>query len=261
MKHLILIICIGLCIWKFYEGFGIVEEFDTSESVGRSYVAQVTAGETVNRQGESVILKESPYYLIYFSGHFCPPCRQFTKSFRDFYREHYNSDYFQVLFVSCDRSERDMTKYMKEMPWPVLKFRGASSAVFMQSYLKKYIPHLELIDKNGQSIYSSAAPGMDVYRVLTSFKQMLFQMDASAQKQAVLREKVASAPAVSTRTAEEVRKFELSGTAGSGTSISAIINSEIYAVGDVIEDGISVKSIKRDEVVLLHNGKELTLKL
>merc|ERR1712039_667562 len=51
--------------------------------------------------------------LIYFSAHWCPPCRGFTPILKDFYEE-VKDDGVELIFVSSDRSKSDMISYMKE---------------------------------------------------------------------------------------------------------------------------------------------------
>ncbi|VDN51308.1 unnamed protein product, partial [Dracunculus medinensis] len=62
---------------------------------------------------------------LYFSAHWCPPCRQFTPfpkflvilnivlNFQDFY-EDVGDDEFDIVFVSFDRTEDDLKEYMAE---------------------------------------------------------------------------------------------------------------------------------------------------
>lgn len=52
---------------------------------------------------------------LYFSAHWCPPCRQFTPILKDFHAELKESDAdFEIIFVSFDRSESDLKKYLEE---------------------------------------------------------------------------------------------------------------------------------------------------
>jgi nucleoredoxin len=78
---------------------------------------------------------------LYFSAHWCPPCRQFTPVLKvcfiflfnfycqfvyclqDFYEE-LDGEKFEIVFVSFDRSEADLKAYMKEAHgnWCVIPF-------------------------------------------------------------------------------------------------------------------------------------------
>jgi len=53
---------------------------------------------------------------LYFSAHWCPPCRAFTPVLKDFYEEVTDSagEAFEIVFVSFDRSAEDLKSYMDE---------------------------------------------------------------------------------------------------------------------------------------------------
>ena len=61
---------------------------------------------------------------LYFSAHWCPPCRGFTPKLAEFYNNFRasNGDKLEIVFVSSDRSEKDFKDYFKEMPWLALSF-------------------------------------------------------------------------------------------------------------------------------------------
>lgn len=51
------------------------------------------------------------YVLVYFSAHWCPPCRGFTPMLRAFHEKHHKRLSFDVLFVSSDNSAAEMMSY------------------------------------------------------------------------------------------------------------------------------------------------------
>merc|ERR1719334_176986 len=61
---------------------------------------------------------------IYFSAHWCPPCRGFTPKLADFYKAVKKSkpDNFEIVFVSSDRNKDSFNEYFGEMPWLALDF-------------------------------------------------------------------------------------------------------------------------------------------
>ena len=78
----------------------------------------------VNAQGKKVetakALKGVKLIGIYFSAHWCPPCRQFTPQLVKFYQDcKKNKKSFEIVFVSFDNTAKDMSNYMTEakMPW------------------------------------------------------------------------------------------------------------------------------------------------
>ncbi len=91
---------------------------------------------------------------IYFSAHWCPPCRQFTPVLADKYRDIVKSGkQFEIVFVSSDRSQGDADAYFKEMPWKALRFseRGRKDALSAKFNVQG-IPTLVLLDEHGAVI-------------------------------------------------------------------------------------------------------------
>lgn len=87
-------------------------------------------------KGDQIQLVHKKYLFIYFSAHWCPPCRTFTPKLVDFYNKHYPAGDFELLFVSSDEDQRSMNKYMTEtqMPWLGLKLGNKNT----QKLKKKY---------------------------------------------------------------------------------------------------------------------------
>merc|ERR1712003_145397 len=59
---------------------------------------------------------------IYFSAHWCPPCRSFTPKLAEFYNNGLK-DNMEIIFVSSDRDEESFNDYFKEMPWLALPYQ------------------------------------------------------------------------------------------------------------------------------------------
>ena len=98
---------------------------------------------------------EKPKFTaVYYSAHWCPPCRAFTPKLVDWYKDfkakHAN---FELVFASSDKDETAMLDYMKEtnMPWPAVKF-GEKKAAGLEKFAADGIPYLVLIDENGKDL-------------------------------------------------------------------------------------------------------------
>jgi nucleoredoxin len=121
--------------------------------------ADKVAGKLVNAKGEAApsdVLSGKPYVLYYFSAHWCPPCRKFTPRLIDFYNNEGGGVDFELVFVSSDRSAKDMAAYMTEtgMPWWALAF-DAIAGSGLRSEGGPYIPALVLTDESGKVLSSS----------------------------------------------------------------------------------------------------------
>lgn len=94
------------------------------------------------------------YTALYFSAHWCPPCRIFTPKLVAWYNEfkpkHPN---FELVFVSSDRDEAAMKKYIKDtnMPWLVAKFDQRENPA-LQKFASDGIPYLVLIGPDGKDL-------------------------------------------------------------------------------------------------------------
>lgn len=95
--------------------------------------------------------------LLYFSAHWCPPCRGFTPKLAQFYNEVNASGHqIAVVFVSCDNSPAEFQGYYNEMPWLSVPFDNqAVRSQLGQQYGVSGIPALILVDKNGKSLRAS----------------------------------------------------------------------------------------------------------
>jgi len=90
---------------------------------------------------------------IYFSAHWCPPCRGFTPKLAEAYTKHLKAKGLEVIFVSSDRDNTAFVDYFKSMPWLAVPFnaRGVTDAL-SKKYSVRGIPSLILIDETGKLV-------------------------------------------------------------------------------------------------------------
>ena len=61
---------------------------------------------------------------VYFSAHWCPPCRAFTPKLAELYQEAQKEALpFRIAFVSSDRDEASFKEYHSTMPWPAIPLK------------------------------------------------------------------------------------------------------------------------------------------
>ena len=97
------------------------------------------------------------YVLLYFSAHWCPPCRGFTPELASFYSAHAAAKSFEVVFVSSDRSAAEHGAYYAEMPWLAVPFEDKDTkAALSEKYGVRGIPTLILLDKTGAVVTKAA---------------------------------------------------------------------------------------------------------
>lgn len=94
------------------------------------------------------------FTAIYYSAHWCPPCRLFTPKLVEWYNEFQpkHKD-FQLVFASSDKDEKAMLEYMTEtkMPWPAIRF-SQKKASGVEKFSADGIPYLVLIDEKGKDL-------------------------------------------------------------------------------------------------------------
>jgi nucleoredoxin len=107
--------------------------------------------------------------LVYFSAHWCPPCRGFTPVLAEAYNNHAAKD-VEVIFVSSDQDKGSFEEYFAQMPWAALPFEDKEK---QNNLAKKFnvqgIPMLVVLDGetgnqisvNGRADVSTAKGNLD----------------------------------------------------------------------------------------------------
>lgn len=123
-----------------------------SESVSEG-LAAVVPENLVDAQGNAVDRGRLADKLVglYFSAHWCPPCKKFTPKLVDFRDRH--ADDFEVVFVSSDRDEQAQLRYMEtyDMKWPAVKY-GPALQELAQRFGVRGIPTLIVLSPDGDVI-------------------------------------------------------------------------------------------------------------
>eukprot|EP00429_Kryptoperidinium_foliaceum_P010111 CAMPEP_0176001772 /NCGR_PEP_ID=MMETSP0120_2-20121206/300_1 /TAXON_ID=160619 /ORGANISM="Kryptoperidinium foliaceum, Strain CCMP 1326" /LENGTH=387 /DNA_ID=CAMNT_0017334333 /DNA_START=47 /DNA_END=1207 /DNA_ORIENTATION=+ len=93
--------------------------------------------------------------LLYFSAHWCPPCRRFTPMLVAMYNKLKETrDDFEIVFVSLDNKDSEFEEYASTMPWKCVPFEGMaeSRSKLAMKYGAQGIPHLVVISETGEII-------------------------------------------------------------------------------------------------------------
>lgn len=97
---------------------------------------------------------------IYFSAHWCPPCRAFTPVLAQWYKKQ-KTDAFELVFVSADSDEDSFKQYASTMPFPCLSFEnGGLKDRLEERFGVKGIPTLVTVDVDGTLISRDGRQGV-----------------------------------------------------------------------------------------------------
>ena len=131
-------------------------------------IAGAVKGNLVRLQNGNLIscydeeLAQKQIYGLYFSAHWCGPCRKFTPQLVAYYnqiaRDHPE---FELIFVSADKSADGMATYMREsgMPWPAIEYGKLANVGALQKYAGRGIPDLVIVDASGKVLADSYVSG------------------------------------------------------------------------------------------------------
>jgi len=90
---------------------------------------------------------------LYFSAHWCPPCRGFTPQLAGWYSSNLKAKGLEVVFVSSDRDESAFKEYFNEMPWLALPYSDrAKKDALSKKFKVNGIPALIILDADGKVI-------------------------------------------------------------------------------------------------------------
>lgn len=117
----------------------------------------IFGGKLTSKDGE-VATKDAvagkKHIMIYFSAHWCPPCRGFTPQLAKAYKDSpaAGKDVI-VVFVSSDKDEASFNEYYGEMPWYALPFADRDTkGKLSEKYSVNGIPSLIVLDDKGKMV-------------------------------------------------------------------------------------------------------------
>ena len=76
------------------------------------------------------------WIFVFLSGHWCGPSQTFTSTLVTTYKNVYNEikGKFEIVFISCDRSQSEFDSYYQEMSWKALSYSGKSESSVARSF-------------------------------------------------------------------------------------------------------------------------------
>lgn len=139
------------------------EETKKEETICLDTYKKLLGEKLVTKNGEVNTvdhLKGKSHVLIYFSAHWCPPCRGFTPKLAEWYKEFIKSEKgkkAEVIFQSWDKDNEQFESYFKEMPWVALPYKEVNT---FESWGISGIPTLVVLGPDGKIITKKGRNGV-----------------------------------------------------------------------------------------------------
>ena len=97
--------------------------------------------------------KDAQFLGVYFSAHWCPPCRGFTPKLVNFYEvANKEKKQIEIVFVSSDKSEGDFNEYFGTMPWLAVPFGKDAIDNLKDAFEIQGIPTFLVFNNEGKLI-------------------------------------------------------------------------------------------------------------
>ncbi|OMO80191.1 C1-like protein [Corchorus olitorius] len=156
------------------ERFAELAEIEKAKEAAQTLESILVSGDldfVLGKDGAKVSVTDlvGKTVLLYFSAHWCPPCRAFTPKLVEEYKKIKAKDEaFEVVFISSDRDQASFEEYYSGMPWLALPFGDARKALLSRKFNVRGIPMLITIGPTGQTVTKGTrnmvmAHGADAY--------------------------------------------------------------------------------------------------
>ncbi|KAL5552878.1 hypothetical protein UlMin_040279 [Ulmus minor] len=113
----------------------------------------------IGKNGSEVPVSElvGKTILLYFSAHWCSPCRAFTPKLSEIYNEiKAKGEAFEVIFISSDRDQSSFDEYFSSMPWLAIPFGDERKKSLDRNFKIQGIPTAIAIGPSGRTVNKEA---------------------------------------------------------------------------------------------------------
>ena len=102
--------------------------------------------------------------LLYFSAHWCPPCRAFLPKLTEAYHKIKAKDSaFEVIFISSDRDQTSFDDFFSGMPWLAVPFGDERAASLSKIFKVQGLPMAVAIGPTGRTVTTQARDLVSVH--------------------------------------------------------------------------------------------------
>ncbi|KAK9119717.1 hypothetical protein Scep_017810 [Stephania cephalantha] len=139
-----------------------LEEIEKARKEAQTLESILVSGDrdfVIRNGGSKVLVSElvGKNILLYFSAHWCPPCRAFLPKLIEAYHEiKAKDDGFEVIFISSDRTQEAFDEFFSSMPWLALPFGDERKKSLSRTFNVSGIPTVIAIGANGKTVTDEA---------------------------------------------------------------------------------------------------------
>ncbi|KAJ4711095.1 Thioredoxin, nucleoredoxin [Melia azedarach] len=144
------------------EKFAELNEIEKAREAAQTLESVLVSGDpdfVIGKEGRKIPVSDlvGKTVLLYFSAHWCPPCRAFLPKLKEAYQKiKARNESLEVVFISSDRDEPSFKEFFSGMPWLALPFGDARKASLSRKFKVFGIPMLVAIGPTGRTITKEA---------------------------------------------------------------------------------------------------------
>ncbi|KAI4350800.1 hypothetical protein L6164_005215 [Bauhinia variegata] len=153
----------GIVAYPFTpEKFAELAEIEKARDAAQTLESILVSGDqdyVIGKEGIKIPVSDlvGKTILLYFSAHWCPPCRAFLPILTDAYHKiKEKDDAFEVIFISSDKNQASFDEYFAGMPWLALPFDDWRKGFLFRKFKVKSFPMLVAIGPSGRTVTTEA---------------------------------------------------------------------------------------------------------
>lgn len=153
----------GILAYPFTpERFAELEEMEKAKKDAQTLESILVKGDldfVIGKDGTKIPVHNlvGKNILLYFSAHWCPPCRAFVpKLIEAYHKIKAKDEAFEVVFISSDRDQASFDDFFSQMPWLALPFGDERKGSLSRLFKVRGIPMLVAVGKTGRTITTEA---------------------------------------------------------------------------------------------------------
>ncbi|KAK4263193.1 hypothetical protein QN277_028645 [Acacia crassicarpa] len=160
----------GIAAYPFTpEKFSELTDMEKAKEASQTLESILVSGDLdflLGKDGAKILVSDlvGKNVLLYFSAHWCLPCRAFLpKLIKAYWEIKARDNALEVIFVSRDRDQAFFDNFFSKMPWLALPFGDSRKAVLSRKFKVYDIPVLVVIGPNGRTVRKDARDLIKIY--------------------------------------------------------------------------------------------------